>query len=55
MGCNCGKRKTLTAASRPKVLLTMPDGAVSEHGSKLEAQAENARRGGGGRVTTKQG
>ena len=53
MGCNCGKRKTLAASSSARYVLRMPDGSTSEHGSKLEAQAENARRGGGGRVTTK--
>jgi hypothetical protein len=34
-------------------VLQMPDGDTSQHGSRLEAQAENVRRGGGGKVKVK--
>lgn len=50
MGCGCGKRKTSTTQT---FSLRTPDGKTSEHGSRLEAEAENARRGGGGKVTPK--
>ena len=48
MGCGCGKRKASQSAT--SYTLAMPDGQTSQHGSKLEAQAENVRKGGGGKV-----
>lgn len=48
MGCGCNKRRK--AQSVTSYTLAMPDGQTSEHGSKLEAQAENIRQGGGGKV-----
>lgn len=54
MGCNCGKNKSRTASAAGRgFLLKMPDGRRSEHNTKMEAQAENARRGGGGKVVPK--
>lgn len=32
--------------------LTMPDGSTSDHPSRIEAEAENIRKGGKGRVRT---
>ena len=51
MGCGCNKTK---AKATQTFALRMPDGSTSEHGSRLEAEAANARKGGGGKVTTKQ-
>lgn len=48
MGCGCGKTKGAQAFT-----LRMPDGTTSLHATKLEAQAANSRKGGGGRITTK--
>lgn len=51
MGCGCNKNKSQTAsAGGSGFLLKMPDGRRSEHNTRMEAQAENARRGGGGKV-----
>jgi len=50
MACGCNKRKTATSQT---FALKMPDGTASEHGSRLEAEATNARKGGGGKVTPK--
>jgi hypothetical protein len=49
MGCGCSKRRK-AAESVTSYTLSMPDGSTSDHGSKLEAQAENVRQGGGGKV-----
>lgn len=52
-GCgSCGKAKRMTGQTQTFVL-QMPDGGETQHGSRLEAEAENARRGGGGTVKTK--
>lgn len=51
MGCNCNKKKQTRTTQTFR--LVMPDGRQSDHGSALEAQAENARKGGGGKVQTK--
>lgn len=53
MGCGCNKRRKSLTASSTRYVLRMPDGTSTEHDTKLQAQAENARKGGGGRVTTK--
>ena len=50
MGCGCRKQK---GSTQQTFALRMPDGSTSEHGSRLEAEATNARKGGGGKVTTK--
>lgn len=52
MGCNCGKKQTTTASTQTYELRT-PDGATTTHNSRLEAEAENARRGGGGKVVAR--
>ena len=55
MGCNCGKRRKLTAGSaQPITVLTMPNGETSSHATRLEAEAENIRKGGGGKFATAQ-
>jgi len=46
MGCGCNKRKLSSSSWK----LTMPDGSTSTHGSRLEAEAANAKQGGGGTV-----
>lgn len=53
MGCNCGKSKSRTASAASGYTLKMPDGRRSEHNTRMEAQAENVRRGGGGKVVPK--
>lgn len=57
MGCNCGKkaqqrRSGLTASARrlDRYKVTHPDGTTTVHGTRLEADAANARRGGKGQV-----
>ena len=50
MGCGCRKAKD---KSTQTFALRMPDGSTSEHGSRLEAEAANARKGGGGKVKAK--
>jgi len=51
VGCGCGKKKqqSLVQASSSYVL-TMPDGQTSEHPSRLDAEVQNIRAGGGGKV-----
>lgn len=51
MGCGCNKGKVKGA--KQTFALRMPDGSTSEHGSRLEAEAANARKGGGGKVKPK--
>lgn len=48
MGCGCGKRRASTVTSYE---LKMPDGATSEHDTRLEAQKANIAKGGGGKVS----
>ncbi|MFN2347647.1 MAG: hypothetical protein ABR616_18290 [Dermatophilaceae bacterium] len=48
MACNCRKNRTQPVADR--YVLTASDGTTSTHGSRLEAEAENAKTGGGGKV-----
>jgi|GEM_PF-6292520 len=52
MGCNCGKNKRLSS-SKQTFALRMPNGDTSTHGSRLEAEAANVRKGGGGKVQPK--
>jgi hypothetical protein len=52
MGCGCNKRKKL-ADRASSYVLRMPDGSESTHGSRLEAEATNAKQGGGGKVAKK--
>ena len=49
MGCNCGKKQSLVQGATSFVL-TMPDGGQSQHPTRLEAEVQNIRSGGGGRV-----
>lgn len=49
MGCGCNKRKR-TERRATSYELQMPDGTKSDHDSALEAQAQNVRAGGGGKV-----
>ena len=49
MGCNCGKAKRGTQA----FTLKMPSGKTTTHATRLAAQAENTRQGGGGKIVTK--
>lgn len=51
MGCGCNKAKKTVQT----FALKMPDGSTSEHGSRLEAEATNARKGGGGKVVARPG
>jgi hypothetical protein len=54
MGCNCGKNKRLPSSrSKQTFALRMPNGDTSTHGSRLEAEAANVRKGGGGKVQPK--
>lgn len=54
MGCNCGKKSAGTRsglqASSVRFRVEHPDGATTQHRTRLEAEAENVRRGGKGRL-----
>ena len=53
MGCNCNKGKgktsmsTRTTTMKASYLLTRRDGTTQSFGSRLEAEAERTRSGGG--------
>lgn len=48
MGCGCGNPRS---GSTTVYVLTMPNGATSEHLTREDAEYHNSRQGGGGAIT----